>query len=189
MNEKQIKIINAAQSVFLKYGYKRVTMQDLSDAAGMSRPALYLIFANKEEVFKAVVKYHAMQNLERIRSDISRIASPEEQLQYAFEMWTVRSYELVMTSPDAKELIYSCHEFSTEVFEEVGALFEEQLVDILVPVMKTNTHHLHTPASLAHLLRSAARGLKDAAKSSAELRQMLNDLLSIIFAVIKLMHQ
>ena len=38
LQEKQERIIRAAKGVFLKYGYTRVTMSDLAQAAGMSRP-------------------------------------------------------------------------------------------------------------------------------------------------------
>ena len=49
------KIIDAATQVFLRYGYRRVTMGDLAQAAHMSRPALYVVFPSKEEIFTAVM--------------------------------------------------------------------------------------------------------------------------------------
>ena len=53
---KKKRIIGAAKSVFLKYGYRRVTMSDIASAAEMSRPALYLVFSRKEDVFGGVVR-------------------------------------------------------------------------------------------------------------------------------------
>ena len=40
--------------VFLAYGYSRVTMDDIARAAEMSRPALYLLFRNKAEIYRAI---------------------------------------------------------------------------------------------------------------------------------------
>ena len=49
--EKDDQIIEAATSVFLRYGFRRTTMGDIAEAAGVSRPALYLRFCNKEHIF------------------------------------------------------------------------------------------------------------------------------------------
>ena len=53
--DKKTKILTAALSVFLRYGYRRVNMNDIAEAAGISRPALYILFRNKEEIFAGVI--------------------------------------------------------------------------------------------------------------------------------------
>ena len=40
--------------VFLAYGYSRVTMDDIARAAEVSRPALYLLFRNKADIYRAI---------------------------------------------------------------------------------------------------------------------------------------
>ncbi len=52
-DDKKNRILAAARSVFLSYGFKRVNMNDIAEAAGVSRPALYVLFKNKEEIFIA----------------------------------------------------------------------------------------------------------------------------------------
>ena len=49
------RILRAAQEVFARYGYARTTMGDVAQTAGISRPALYLVFPGKEELFSAVI--------------------------------------------------------------------------------------------------------------------------------------
>ncbi|WP_029288584.1 TetR/AcrR family transcriptional regulator [Pedobacter sp. R20-19] len=49
-------IIDAATSVFERYGLHRVSMHDISAASGMGRSSLYHYFRNKLEVFDAVVQ-------------------------------------------------------------------------------------------------------------------------------------
>ena len=41
---KRDKVLAAARGIFLRYGFKRVTMNDIAEAASISRPALYLVF-------------------------------------------------------------------------------------------------------------------------------------------------
>lgn len=50
---KRQHILDAALAVFCRYGYRKTSMLDIAQAAGMSRAALYLHFRNKEDVFRA----------------------------------------------------------------------------------------------------------------------------------------
>ena len=52
---RQAAIIEAAKDVFLRYGFKKTSMDDLARAAGLSRQGLYLHFPNKQALFKAMV--------------------------------------------------------------------------------------------------------------------------------------
>lgn len=51
--DRRRTILQAAFNTFVSYGFKRTTMADIADAAGMSRPALYLLFKNKGDIFRA----------------------------------------------------------------------------------------------------------------------------------------
>lgn len=48
------EIIKASQAVFQRYGYTRVSMQDISNECKKGRSTLYHYFKNKEEVLDAV---------------------------------------------------------------------------------------------------------------------------------------
>ena len=45
-------ILDAAFAVFAHHGFRKTSMLDIAEAAGMSRAALYLHFKNKEDVFR-----------------------------------------------------------------------------------------------------------------------------------------
>ena len=51
-DEKTQRILAAALDVFGRYGFRKTSMQDVADAAVMSRAALYLHFKNKEDLFR-----------------------------------------------------------------------------------------------------------------------------------------
>ena len=69
------QVVQAAIGVFLRYGYARTTMADIAQAAGLSRPTLYLEFPDKDAIFHAVVD--AMVSGDKKFND----AVGEEQLQ------------------------------------------------------------------------------------------------------------
>ena len=65
MNKDEINranIIEASKAVFRQYGYEKVTMNDIADAAGKGRSTLYYYFNNKYEVFEqvAIEEYSAI---------------------------------------------------------------------------------------------------------------------------------
>ena len=49
---KRDAVYDAASAVFAQYGFRRTTMNDIAKSAGISRPALYLMFENKEDLFQ-----------------------------------------------------------------------------------------------------------------------------------------
>jgi AcrR family transcriptional regulator len=51
---KRARILEGATRVFLAYGFARTTMDDIARAAEVSRPALYLLFRNKTDIYRAI---------------------------------------------------------------------------------------------------------------------------------------
>lgn len=47
-------ILEAATTVFTRYGYGRASMADIAAEAGLSRPALYAHFSSKEDVYRSL---------------------------------------------------------------------------------------------------------------------------------------
>lgn len=71
-------IIEKSFLLFLKKGYKAVTLEDLEKAVGMTKGTFYYHFRNKEEVLKeGVTRYYRMLNCRRAE-EISRVHSLRE---------------------------------------------------------------------------------------------------------------
>lgn len=51
---RRARILEGALKVVLAYGFHRTTMDDIARAAEVSRPALYLQFRNKTDIYRAV---------------------------------------------------------------------------------------------------------------------------------------
>jgi len=67
-DDRRIGVLDAAASVFLRYGYRKASMDNIGAAAGLSRQALYLRFANKDELFRAAVQHVLARSLEGARN-------------------------------------------------------------------------------------------------------------------------
>jgi AcrR family transcriptional regulator len=51
---KRARILEGAMKTFLAYGFGRTTMDDIARASDVSRPALYLQFKNKTDIYQAI---------------------------------------------------------------------------------------------------------------------------------------
>jgi AcrR family transcriptional regulator len=189
-NEKEARVLEATKRVFLRYGYRRVTMQDIADEAGISRPALYLIFPNKDEAFLAAIRDFTAGSMKIIQEGVAQQATIEAKLQFAFEIWSVKPFELMLASPDAKDLVECSHGFAKATFDQIYAGFEAVIAEILA----LHVGHFRrssargsqlTEAQIAHLIVAATHGFKESAKDIAELRSMIAGLIALTLAAVR----
>jgi AcrR family transcriptional regulator len=178
---KKDKVLVAALDVFLRYGYKRVTMNDIAEAAGMSRPALYLVFDSKEQIFKGVYERWVKETLMDIESKIGHLKTPNEKLRTAFELWTVRPFERMQASSEAAELLESTFGFAQDAVNQGYRSFEK----VLLPVLKSHPNFQSAKPKIsaektAHILSGAVRGFKIVAKDAAEIRSLIRELLILL---------
>lgn len=54
-DERRERVLDAAQRLFLKYGYDKTTVSDIAREAGISKGAVYLAFDGKEAVMDALL--------------------------------------------------------------------------------------------------------------------------------------
>src|SRR6266481_4010964 len=50
-------ILMAATAIFLRYGFKKTSMDDVAQAAGVSRQGIYLYFDTKDFLFREALQY------------------------------------------------------------------------------------------------------------------------------------
>jgi AcrR family transcriptional regulator len=177
---KKKRIIGAAKSVFLKYGYRRVTMNDIASAAEMSRPALYLVFSKKEDVFGGVVRELAREISTEVNRGLASIESPLEKLKFVCEVWMVRTFDWITKSAEAKEIYEGSHEFAPEAVAESVLTFELDLTTAIASFPKGALPKGISDSRAAHLLAAAITGLKKTCRTSAELREKIHTLIAMM---------
>jgi AcrR family transcriptional regulator len=66
------EILAAALDLFVERGFAATRLEDVAKRAGLSKGTLYLYFANKEELFKAVVRENILPSLDAAEEAIAR---------------------------------------------------------------------------------------------------------------------
>ncbi len=123
----QKRVLDAALRVFARYGYRRTSMADVAEEAGMSRPALYQWFANKGALFQALakgIKDDALANAEAAWTDGMSI---EEGLFAAILAKDLPLLRLLHASPHGAELM--------AVDTELTAAMAKELQDGFVAIL------------------------------------------------------
>lgn len=180
-DEKKDQILSKALEAFFRYGYRRVNMKEIAEEAGISRQGLYLYFETKEEVYRQAVEQRAERLLDEIHRGIKKRETVDSKILYAFDIWTIRNFAAEINSPEAREINECTQAFMSTSFDEKRRKFEAILEEILVDHYKAIEKKPDSyPAKIAHLLYSSIRGFKLTAKSSEELKKMIQELLALI---------
>ena len=82
------ELLDAALEVFVARGYAAARLEDVAARAGVSKGTLYLYYAGKEDLFKAVVRVTILPVIEQFRRRIEQATgSSEELLADVLEGW------------------------------------------------------------------------------------------------------
>ncbi len=131
INTKQERILDAAVRLFLKYGYKRVTMGDIAEASEMSRPAVYLEYANKVEIFRAGILLYMERFREMAAEGLKEWRTLEERLGGVLRYWVLDPFRLMHESPLADDLYESSYSFANDLRMEGMSWSEVQICDAI----------------------------------------------------------
>ncbi len=173
------QIVAAATTVFLRYGHARTTMNDVAEEAGISRPALYLVFPRKEDIFAAVTERLIREKLEQYRKALPRMRSLKQKLHFCCEQWAGVGYDLTKAHPDARDVF----NLDFAPVREMYTALENFWADLLREAVAASRLKT-TPEELARVLIFSMRGLKEIAEDAAHMRRLIALQVEIVLAAL-----
>src|SRR6266404_4015425 len=168
-------ILMAATATFLRYGFKKTSMDDVAQAAGVSRQGLYLYFDTKDFLFKEALQYlvsHMISTARSVAEDGN--LSLRDRLLGVFE--AVHGSAFQGASPeDAFELLRSAQsaagallvQLERDLMEIVAALLAE------AGVADRWEEAGVTVAELSEQLLMSAKGIKASVETLAAYRERM----------------
>ncbi len=103
--QQRAAILDKAFALFARQGYRRTSFGDIAEEVGLSRPAIYHYFKNKDAVFKAVTERIHKDIALAIDQALSAPGSIEDRLFAVFAARAGRDYALLFVSPYGHELL------------------------------------------------------------------------------------
>jgi len=78
--ETRNTILRAAEELFMQHGYRAVSTRQIADVCGLTQPALYHYFSDKQDLYVAVMKASLVQTQSALERIVRRAESVEERL-------------------------------------------------------------------------------------------------------------
>jgi len=179
-NRKREHVIAAASAVFLRYGRVKTTMNDIAAEAGVSRPALYLIFPQKDEIFALVIDRLLDEKLAEWRKALPKMRSLDRKLHYCCEQWAGEGYDLTKAHPDARDMF----DLSIPPVRAMYKRLEHFLAELIRPTLASS--RLRTePEELARVLIFGMRGFKDIVLDARHMRSLIALQVEVVLKAMK----
>ncbi|NWC00014.1 TetR/AcrR family transcriptional regulator [Pseudomonas gingeri] len=169
---KRARAIDAGARAFMQHGFARTTMGVIAESAAMSRPALYLLFKNKEQVLEAVVDTWTEQTLTKMSAAIAELPNLADKLREICAMWSVASFERSQNNPQLRDLV------GHPAYEKGYARFMAFIAHILDESSPSGAK----PISCDELARGLVLGIRGFKVSAAS----MDDLLHLIDVQVRL---
>jgi AcrR family transcriptional regulator len=173
------RILSAAENIFARFGYRRASMSQIAEEAGLTRQALYHHYAGKEALFRAVVEQlhelayeaEAAAGLEQEQAGAGLADILAAQIGARFRYLL----ECVEESPQAEELL-SEHQLQTrdlyQSFVEHNAELRAETIDRVCARQGICLQQGMTPRELARCIQLAIRGLNDLRLDASVLHEL-----------------
>jgi AcrR family transcriptional regulator len=127
------QLLEVALEVFCELGFHPASMNDVAEAAGVTKPVLYQHFRSKRELYKQVLTDVGGQLLDAIAKATAAARSPREQVELGF----VAYFRFVEANEAAFRVLFGGgtrrdEEFAAQVAIVEGAIAEEiaALIDV-----------------------------------------------------------
>jgi AcrR family transcriptional regulator len=179
----QDRILDAALRVFRRHGYRRSSIEQAAEAAGLTRQALYHHFQSKEALFRAVIEqlYERALAAETTAADAAAkegggladilVAQVKARLRLL-----IASFE---GSPHIEELFSEHLALGRDLYQKYATAFSAQIAATIEKVCSKQRLALAkpmTPSTLARYIEMAMHGAKSAYPSMLPADAFLKDL-------------
>lgn len=126
MQETRRTILRTATRLFMEHGYRAVSTRQIADTCGLTQPALYHYFADKQDLYVAVMR----EELAGTKAALERIARRNESVQERLKR--VVRYLLSTVQHDLGMMF---HDINNELSPESQRLLtEEHRASMIAPI-------------------------------------------------------
>ena len=126
-NPKKIQIINTANSLFMKYGIRRVSVEELCREAGVSKMTFYKYFKNKKDLVKSLILQFVSEGMEKYRNTMA------QNIPYMEKVKRIIQQKMDGTENLSQEFVT---ELSRNVDPEIADFYNTRVQETLQAVMQ-----------------------------------------------------
>lgn len=174
---RQAELLLAAAGVFMRYGFRKTSMDDVAAAAGLSRQALYLRFASKDELFGAALEHVLATSLTNARA-VLRDDSLElpERIVAAF----ASLHGLHLGDAVAAQHMAELTEAAAKIMGPQALHTLDAFVDDVARTLASVAATRSSASDLAVTIDAASRGIKHSARDRADYEKQMARVVRVV---------
>ena len=171
------QILDVALEVFGRAGYHGASMNDVADAAGVTKPVLYQHFDSKRELFRALLEEVGNRMLSAIAKATADAPDGKSQTQRGFRAY----FRWVAEDRDEFKLLYSSGTRRDDEFRDAIRRITDQAASAIAPLIAVDIEPEHR-RTIAHAIVGLAEGASrrlvelDASFDPDEVARQVSDL-------------
>jgi AcrR family transcriptional regulator len=147
------QLLDIALEVFSHTGFHATSMNEVAEAAGVTKPVLYQHFASKRELYLALLQEEGARLLNAISKATASAGSPRAQVEQGFGAY----FQWVADDHEAFLLLFGSGARRDEEFAEEVRRVEEAIAAAIAPLIQADIDIDHQRA-LAYGLVGLAEG-------------------------------
>jgi AcrR family transcriptional regulator len=148
------QILDVALEVFGELGFHPASMNDVAEAAGVTKPVLYQHFRSKRELYKQVLTDVGQQLLDAITKATAAARSPHEQVELGF----IAYFKFVESNEAAFRVLFGGGTRRDEEFAAQVALVEGAIADAIAALIDVEELTGEQRRTIAHGMVGLAEG-------------------------------
>ena len=130
-HDKRSRILDAAQSLFLRYGVKRTALDDVVREAGIATGTLYLYFDSKDALFAAIAERLCAEMLSDAEEAITSSTSITPRIVGCLDAYIGSMHRLTEQSPHVAELTESKEALAAAIYGDFNRKMKNLLGKVL----------------------------------------------------------
>jgi AcrR family transcriptional regulator len=100
--QRREQLVSVALELFARSGYRATTMDDIAEAAGVTKPLVYQHFSSKRALYLELVNSIAQELLIAVRTAVTQAEGPRQQVEMGFAAY----FRMVISREAEFRLLY-----------------------------------------------------------------------------------
>ncbi len=147
------QLFEVALSLFAEHGYAATTMDDIAEAAGVTKPLVYQHFESKRALYLELLDVFSVEMIDRIVRSTSEAQGPRQQVEFGFAGY----FELMVDNENAFRLLYGRDAPDDPELGDALRRVEETIAEAIDPLIDADLDPAHR-LLLAHAVVGMAEG-------------------------------
>src|SRR5580658_1585074 len=167
--QRRQQLVTVALELFARRGYRSTTMDDIAEAAGVTKPLVYQHFSSKRALYLELVNSIAQELLSAVKSAVLRAEGPRQQVEMGFAAY----FRLVINREAEFRLLYGRDHADDKELGRALRTVEDAIAAAIEPLIDAGLDDDHR-----QLLAYAVVGMAEGAS-----RQFMEQRLRVAVAV------